>query len=72
MYDHDMTLEEFKVWLAEQYAADTPVTLWYVLDTPTQEFYPFERLKMPKGSGRIFQKDSGLVADIEAKVLKHS
>jgi hypothetical protein len=68
----NMTLEEFKVWLAEQYNSGKPVTLWYVLDTPTQEFYPFERLKIPKGSGQIFQKDSGLAADIEAKVLKHS
>ena len=29
------TVNEFKAWLAAQYAAGTPVTIWYVLATPT-------------------------------------
>lgn len=28
------TITEFKAWLASQYAAGTPVTVWYVLSTP--------------------------------------
>lgn len=69
----NMTLEEFKVWLAEQYSSGKPVTIWYPLSHSTEETVPMpEKLKMPKGSGQIIQTDSGLVADVEAKVLKHS
>lgn len=31
------TVEEFKTWLAEQYANGTPVTIYYQLLTPTEE-----------------------------------
>ena len=31
------TLETFKQWLADQYSAGTPITVWYVLATPTTE-----------------------------------
>lgn len=31
------TVDEFKSYLAEQYANGTPVTIWYVLDSPTTE-----------------------------------
>lgn len=31
------TLADFKAWLAAQYAVGTPVTLWYILATPTTE-----------------------------------
>lgn len=33
----DETKENFKQWLKDQYAAGTPVTVWYVLATPTTE-----------------------------------
>lgn len=29
------TFDEFKAWIAAQYAAGNPVTVWYVLATPT-------------------------------------
>ena len=29
------TVNDFKAWLANQYAAGTPITVWYVLATPT-------------------------------------
>ena len=32
-----LTLEQFTQWLADQYAAGTPVTVYYVLATPTTE-----------------------------------
>lgn len=32
-----ITLEDFKSYLAAQYQAGTPVTIWYVLETPTTE-----------------------------------
>lgn len=33
--DSSYTLESFKQWLATQYAAGTPVTVWYILTTST-------------------------------------
>lgn len=32
-----MTVADFKVWLQQQYANGTPVTVWYVLETPETE-----------------------------------
>ena len=31
---NSITLEEFKEWLAHEYANNSPVTIWYVLETP--------------------------------------
>lgn len=33
--ERDVTADTFKQWLADQYAVGTPVTVWYVLATPT-------------------------------------
>lgn len=38
VYDSDYnTVDSFKAFLAQQYSAGTPVTVWYVLSTPTTE-----------------------------------
>ena len=36
-YNAKQTVSDFKTWLAAQYAAGHPVTIWYVLSTPTTE-----------------------------------
>ena len=36
-FEDYMTLSSFKQFLADQYSAGTPVTVWYVLATPTTE-----------------------------------
>lgn len=32
-----LSVAEFKQWITEQYAAGTPVTVWYPLETPVEE-----------------------------------
>lgn len=67
------TKEEWKSYLSAQYAAGTPVTVWYVLKEPEIEYVAPQRLTQPPGSGQIIQL-SGDVADclIMAKYLTHS
>lgn len=36
-YNYTTSVDDFKAFLAERYAAGTPVTVWYVLSTPTTE-----------------------------------
>ena len=35
-----LSVPEFKQWITEQYAAGTPVTVWYPLETPVEEDWP--------------------------------
>ena len=62
-----------KAWLAEQYAAGTPVTVVYPLASPEPFYRAPARLTQPNGPGQIVQV-SGSVADcfIEAAYLTHS
>lgn len=62
----------WKSWLSAQYAAGTPVTVWYAING--EPFYhPPAKLTMPTGYGQIIQV-SGDVPDcpISAKYLTHS
>lgn len=40
----EWTVAEFKAWLKEQYAAGTPVKVWYVLQTPETESVELPKL----------------------------
>ncbi len=42
-----LTVENFKLWLAQQYAAGTPVTVWYPLETETTEDWPASYCETP-------------------------
>jgi len=42
--------DDFKTYLATQYSAGTPVTVWYVLDTPEEEVLPLSQ-KIPTNIG---------------------
>lgn len=64
------TLDDWKAFLAEQYEAGTPVTVWYALYTPTVETVDVVPLKMSGGYGQIIQTDWGLTVPIEAKYYK--
>ena len=48
-----MTADEFKAWLAEQYAAGTPVILLYQLATPVTEQVPAQTLVTAEGSNTV-------------------
>ena len=46
------TLEEFQQWLADQYTAGTPVTIWYPLATPVEENWSdttYHNIYIPQG-----------------------
>lgn len=47
------TADEFKAWLAEQYAAGTPVILLYQLATPVTEQVPAQTLVTAEGSNTV-------------------
>lgn len=67
------TLDAWKAYLAAQYAAGTPVTIWYALADPEPFYHPPAKLTMPTGYGQIIQV-SGDVLDcpITARYLTHS
>ena len=47
------TAEDFKTYLAQQYAAGTPVTVWYVLANPVTETVTVPTLTPAKGSNTL-------------------
>ena len=49
-YDSVSNTNEFKAYLAAQYAAGTPVTVWYILGTPTTEI-----VTVPEGLSGIVE-----------------
>ena len=53
----NMTLEEWKAYLANQYELGTPVTVWYVLENPEEFQTEPQPLIQPNGSGTIIQID---------------
>ena len=67
------TVDDLNNFCAEQYAAGTPVTIWYALAEPEPFYSPPAKLTMPTGYGQIVQV-SGDVPDcpITAKYLTHS
>lgn len=67
-------VESVRDWFTAQYAAGTPVTIWYPLIGTDEPFAtPPAKLTMPTGYGQIIQV-SGDVPDcpISAKYLTHS
>lgn len=60
------TTSEFKSWLADQYAAGTPVTVWYALDEPEIEQYDPQPLWQPHGYGQLIQT-GGEVGETEIR-----
>ena len=49
----DVTAEAFKAWLAEQNAAGTPVTLYYVLETPATEPVQAQSFVLESGTAAV-------------------
>ena len=49
----DKTTEQFKTWLAEQYAAGTPVMVMFVRSTPTTESVAPQPLTAAKGTNTV-------------------
>lgn len=47
------TADEFKAYLAQQYASGTPVTVWYVLNTPTTESVTCPTITPAAGSNTL-------------------
>ena len=47
------TLEDFTDWLSAQYAANTPVCVWYVLTTPTTETVTCPTITPASGSNTL-------------------
>ena len=66
-------VSEWKAYLAAQYVAGTPVTVWYALAKPEPFYFAPARLTQPNGPGQIIQV-SGSVPEcpIEANYLTHS
>lgn len=69
----NMTLTQWKAYLAAQYAAATPVTVWYALKEPIEFQADPAPLMAPKGAGHIMQVGGTLDAvPITAKYVTHS
>ena len=59
-YDNGtVTLADFKQWLADQYAAGTPVTVWYVLATAQTESFTAPTIPT-SGTAQSFDVDTTL------------
>lgn len=71
--EHITTVGDFKDWLAAQYAAGTPVTVWYALAEPIEFQTAPAPLIAPKGTGHIMQVGGNLDGcPITAKYVTHS
>lgn len=68
----NMSLQEWKDFLASEYSKGTPVTVWYVLAKPETIQTTFQPLIQPKGTCEIIQTE-GTVSGcpISAKYLAH-
>lgn len=63
-----MTVSDFKQWLADQYAAGTPVIVVYPLATPTTETVTGQTLTTQAGTNTISITQASLLSlDLEAK-----
>lgn len=69
----ESTAAAFVAYLAAQYAAGAPITVWFAIATPEPFYHPPAKLTMPTGYGQIIQT-SGDVPDcpITARYLTHS
>ena len=67
-----MTVDDFKAWLAQQYAAGTPVIVVYPLAEPTTETVTGQTLTITKGDNVISAEGSLTGLELEAKYKKAS
>lgn len=51
---------EFRTWLAQQYAANTPVTIWYVLAEPTTSIVNEPLCKIGNYADELHSTDAGV------------
>lgn len=59
VYTNDIAdVISFKNWIAAQYAAGTPVTVWYELATPIQIQYPPQPINLPQGVVNVVVESS--------------
>lgn len=66
------TLDKFKVWLDEQKAAGTPVTLVYVLAEPVIEYVAPVQITSVRGTNAITESGNMPDTQIDVKYLTHS
>lgn len=63
LYIHDSSFaskDDFKQWLASEYAAGTPVTVWYVLETPETGIVNEPLAKIGSYADVLNSEDSGV------------
>lgn len=53
LFDTNISLDDFKSYLAAQHANGTPVTVWYVLATPTEETFTAPILTPANGNNTL-------------------
>lgn len=58
--ESDTTLNGWEQWLSEQYAARTPVTVWYVLATPTTGIVNEPLAKIGGYADELHSEDAGV------------
>jgi hypothetical protein len=58
--DASWTLAGFKSYLAQQYANGTPVTVWYVLETPTTGIVNEPLMKIGDYADELSSEDAGV------------
>ena len=68
----DITVEQFKIWLAEQYTAGTPITIYYRLATPidlelTEEQKEAQKINTYNNVTNIVADNSLATLDVEYK-----
>lgn len=60
LFDTDMSVADFQTWLAAQYAAGTPVTVWYVLAEPTTGIVNEPLMKIGDYADELRSTDAGV------------
>lgn len=65
------TLEDFKAWLAEQYAAGTPVTVWCALTVAEEADPPVPLPALPTCEGETVIEYTGQSVALEKVLLKY-
>lgn len=58
--DNYTTVDDFKAYIQQQYVAGTPVTVWYVLATPTTEIVNEPLAKIGEYADELHSTDAGV------------
>ena len=69
--ESNSTLQDWKTYLAQQYANGTPVTVWYVLATPVTEQITFPTLPTPVTGTNTLTVDTSLPPS-KTKITVHA